>query len=163
MSFEPNVEVHAGESGRVLTELKTTLRDLGLQTIGMGAVLRATWTPGSYEPMQYRFWAPEGTGLVAIEGLLTTLGGEPSESVRQALNYLNVELETLRYYLGGNSVYVRADILPYVEKSQWLNPRELKLALTNVCAQQALFKDALEAIQGGRPWTQIKDAIKTYR
>lgn len=163
MSFEPDVATHAGESSRVFGELRTTLRDLGVNTIGMGAVLRATWTPGAYEPMQYRFWTPEETGVVAIEGLLTTLPSEPTEGLRLALNYLNVELETLRYYLGGNSVYVRADILPYVQKNQWLNPRELKLALTNVCAQQAQFKDTLDGIQAGRPWTAVKDAIKSYR
>ncbi|MBL4845962.1 MAG: hypothetical protein JKY65_10575 [Planctomycetes bacterium] len=163
MSFTPNVEANAGQGERVLAELRGTLRELGIPTTGLGAVSKTDWTPGSYETMSYRFWAPEGLGLVAIEGKICDLEGEPTDDLRVALNHMNVELENLRYYAAGSTIYVRTDLLPYTEKSKWINPRELKLALTTLCAQSALFKETLVSIQGGRRWASVKDAIRSMR
>jgi hypothetical protein len=163
MSFTPDVESNAGQGERVQAELRGTLRELGVQTTGLGSVATADWTPGSYPSMSYRFWAAEGLGLIALEGKLVELDDEPSEDLRFALNHINVELQNIRYYAAGNVIYVRTDLLPYVEKSKQLNPRELKLALTNLCAQGPLFKDALLSIQSGRPWTAVKDVIRSMR
>lgn len=163
MSFKPNVEANAGDGERIIAELRGTLRELGIQTTGLGTIAKAEWTPGSYDSMPYRFWAAEGLGLVAIEGKLCDLGAEPTEGLRLALNLINVELESLRYYTAGSVIYVRTDLLPYTEKSKWINPRELKLAMTTLCAQAALFKDTLESIQGGRRWNSVKDVIRSMR
>lgn len=163
MSFTPNVESNAGQGERVLAELRGTLRELGVQTTGLGPVAKADWTPGSYETMSYRFWAAEGLGLIALEGKLVEFDQEPTEEVRFAINHINVELENIRYYAAGNAIYVRTDLLPYVEKSKQINPRELKLALTNLCAQGPLFKDTMISIQEGRDWTSVKDVIRSMR
>lgn len=163
MSFTPDVESNAGQGERVQAEFRGTLRELGVETTGLGPVAKADWTPGSYESMPYRFWAAEGLGVIALEGKLVELDDEPNEELRFAINYLNVEMENIRYYAAGNAIYVRTDLLPYVEKSKQINPRELKLALTNLCAQGKLFKDTLVSIQGGRPWTSIKDVLRARR
>lgn len=163
MSFTPDVESNAGQGERVQAELRGTLRELGVETTGLGPIAKAEWTPGSYETMSYRFWAAEGLGMIALEGKLVELDDEPSEDLRFALNHINVELENIRYYAAGNAIYVRTDLLPYVDKSKQINPRELKLALTNLCAQGALFKDTLLSIQSGRPWTAVKDVIRSMR
>jgi hypothetical protein len=163
-SFSPQVSENAGEPDRARAELRAALRELGIRPSEDGdGNVHAEYTPGSYEPMPFRFWMPEELGVVAIEGEVLTIEGDPSGEVHLALNYLNVALDSVRYYFSGSVACVRQDILPSIGAQVWVHPRELRQVLTELCTQRKMFKDALERVQAGRPWSAVKDAVRAYR
>ena len=163
-AFSPDLDSTAGEGQQARQELRNALRELGLQPSedASGAVY-ADFTTGSYEPMSFRFWTPDDRGLIAAEGEVLTLDGPASDQLPVALNYLNVALDNCRFYLSGEVVCVRADLLPNLSSKVWFHPKELRHVLTDLCTQRAKFKDPLERIQSGRPWTAVKDAIRAFR
>ncbi|MGE0710806.1 MAG: hypothetical protein AB7N76_02030 [Planctomycetota bacterium] len=163
-SFTPKVESNAGDPERARQELRAALRELGLQpTEDADGNIRVEFQTGSYDPMPLRFWCPEGMGVVAIEGEVLLLEGEPADEMDAAINYLNVALDTCRFYLSAEVVCVRADMLPSVGTKMWIHPKELRHVLTDLCTQRAMFSEALGRVQGGRPWTAVKDALRAYR
>jgi hypothetical protein len=127
------------------------------------------YTPGSYDPIRLKFFFPLGLGILAVEGLLATIEGQPTEDLRMAINFLNAEVPTYRFYCSegdGNldsEVLVRYDLLPNSESAPQIHPRELRQVLTGLCAQKAIFADTIEAVQGGRSWRMVKDALRAVR
>jgi len=169
--FVADVAKHAGEALRVYNDLRGALRELDVRTQEVGnRELTTDFTPSpSYEPITVRFLFPEAHGLVAAEGLLFALppGEEPTEDLRIGLNYLNQELGTFSFYVapveGGSEVVVRQDLLPNLNQRSSLHPREIKHAMTGLCAQKAIFAGPLQRVQEGHSWRFVKEALKAIR
>lgn len=127
------------------------------------------YTPGSYDPIRVKFFFPENLGILAVEGLLLSIEGQPTEDLRLAINYLNAEVPTYRFYVSegdgalDSEILVRYDLLPNNESAPQIHPRELRQVLSGLCAQKAIFADTLETIQGGRSWRMVKDALRAVR
>lgn len=163
-SFEPNIPENARGGAEGLEAFKEALRELRIQTtVDSSGLVHIEFTPGSYEPMAFRCWAPEDLGLIALEGEVMTLASEASEDLALAINYLNVALDTCRYYLSADVVCVRADVLPTVLARKWFHPKEVREVLTLLCTQRKMFADALASVQDGRPWSAVKDALRAFR
>lgn len=164
MSFVVDIPVNAGEGDHA--DLRKILDELGIQAEkDASGVLHCDYTPGSYEPVRVRFFFPADLGIVGLEGELLSFEGEPLNELRTALNYLNVEVDTYRFYVDEQQgvVLVRHDLLPNLEVQPAIHPRELRQALTGLCAQKAIFAESLEQVQGGRSWRFVKDALRAFR
>ncbi|RMG18299.1 MAG: hypothetical protein D6731_02320 [Planctomycetota bacterium] len=170
MNFVPDIEGQARGGPAVESAFRAVADDLGLVLRGgRDGVLRCEYTPGSYEPIEFAFRFPEGLGILAVEGALATFEGQPSEELRLAINYLNAEVQTYRFYVSEGEgpsdsvLLVRHDLLPNLDEAPPFHPRELRQILAGLCAQKAIFADTLLQIQEGRPWRLVKDALRALR
>ena len=169
MSFAARVDARAGEALVVFNDLRGVLRELEIDArAASNNELRAEFRgDAQYEPIKVRFTFPEGCGVVAIEGLLLSLDGDPSEELRLALNFLNQELLGLKLYIQGDSersdVVISASLLPSVDASPALHPREVQQALMALCGHKAIFASPLERVQGGHSWRFVRDAMKALK
>lgn len=164
MTFVSGISANSGGARQVEKELRKTLRELDINTSedGQGNIF-VDYTPGSYDPVQVRFSFPDGLGIVAMEAELLPLQDEAGEELRIALNFLNVEVDTYRFYVGEGKICVRHDMIPNLDASMWIHPRELRQVLTGLCAQNAIFADSLNQVQNGKSWRFVKDALKAFR
>lgn len=168
MTFRPNVLGNAGDPETSRRELQRLLRELEIDAEPDSAgTYWALYGAGSYDPVRVALALSPDGGVVAIEGELLALDGDPAEDLLLALNHLNVEVDAYRFYPGdgqdGPAVLVRHDLLPNLDDDEPFHPVELRQALTGMCGQKQMFADALGRIQGGASWRQIKDAIKAFR
>ncbi len=168
--FHPDIEGHAGGGIRVQTEFRKLLDEVGVtaRSDASGAHW-ADYTPGSYEPIRVKFFFPRSLGILSVEGLIHAVAGQPTEDLRTALNYLNAEVPTYRFYVSegdgpmDSEILVRYDLLPSVDADPPIHPRELRQTLTGLCAQKAIFAETLSQIQDGRSWRLVKDALRAIR
>lgn len=172
MSFVPDVSGHAGEATRVANDLRAALKELKVSFKEDGRRdLWVEYTPSpSYEAIQVRFTFAGGLGLCGAEGLIAELQGEVHEELRAAINFLNLELSSFRFYVGelaggrsGQGIHVRHDLLPNLGGGPSIHPRELRQALTGLCAQKAVFADPLRRAQDGGTWRNVKDALRALK
>lgn len=173
MSFIPDVPAHAGEAARVANDLRAALKELKVPFKEDGRRdLWVEYTPSpSYEAIQVRFTFAGTLGVCGAEGLLGELAGdEVHEELRAAINYLNMELSGFRFYVGelaggrsGQGIHVRHDLLPNLGGGPSIHPRELRQALTGLCAQKAVFADPLRRAQDGGSWRNVKDALRALK
>lgn len=172
MSFVPDVSAHAGEAARVAGDLRAALKELGVPFKEDGRRdLWVEYTPSpSYEAIPVRFTFSGATGVCGAEGLITDLEGDVHEELRTAINYLNLELSSFRFYAGeleggrsGRGIHVRHDLLPNLSSVPSIHPRELRQALTGLCAQKAVFADPLRRAQEGGTWRNVKDALRALK
>ena len=109
------------------------------------------------------------SGILGVEGMLLGVEGQPTEDLRLAINYLNAEVPTYRFYVSegdgalDSEIMVRHDLLPNLEAAPDIHPRELRQIMTGLCAQKAIFAETLEQIQGGRSWRMVRDALRAIR
>lgn len=170
MTFIPDVAAHAGDPAKVGNDLKAALKELKIPFKEDGRRdLWVEYTPSpSYEPVNVRF-SFAGSGLCSAEALLAKLDGDVHEELRTAINVLNLELSAYRFYVGdlstgdGHGIHVRHDLLPNLTSSPAIHPRELRQALTGLCAQNAVFTEPLERAQGGASWRGVKDALRALK
>ena len=119
--------------------------------------------------MRLKFFFPDGLSILALEGLLAVIEGQPTEDLRRAINYLNAETQLYRFYVSegdgpmDSELLARCDLLPNLEGEPTFHARELRQAMTGLCAQKAIFADALLQVHGGRSWRLIKDAMRAIR
>jgi len=169
MSFAANVDAKAGEALVVFNDLRGVLRELEIDArAASNNELRAEFQgDAQYDPIKVRFTFPERYGIVAVEGLLLSLAGDPSEELRLAVNFLNQELQGLKLYVQGDSeqsdVVISANLIPTLDSSPTLHPREVQQALMALCAHKAIFAGPLERVQGGHPWRFVRDAMKALK
>lgn len=172
MSFVPDVSAHGGEAARVANDLRAALKELKVPFKEDGRRdLWVEYTPSpSYEPIQVRFSFVGTLGVCGAEGLLVEIQGDVHEELRTAINYLNLEVAGYRFYVGelaqgrsGEGVHVRHDLLPNLGGGPSIHPRELRQALTGLCAQKAVFADPLRRAQGGGSWRNVKDALRALK
>lgn len=172
MSFVPDVSAHAGDAARVANDLRSALKELKVPFKEDGRRdLWVEYTPSpSYEAIQVRFTFGGGLGLCGAEGLLAELAGDVHEELRAGINYLNLELSSFRFYVGGlaggragQGIHVRHDLLPSLDGGPSIHPRELRQALTGLCAQKAVFADPLRRAQEGSTWRNVKDALRALK
>lgn len=167
-SFAPDVTGNAGDAATLNGKLRDLLRELEVTTSdGPDGAVWTEYTPGGYDPIGVRFRLPAGLGILAVEGELVELGDEVADDLWIALNYLNSEVSTYRFFVGegrsGKAVFARQDLLPNLEDEPALHPRELRQAMTGLCAQGAIFAESLKQVQGGRSWRYVKDALRAFR
>jgi hypothetical protein len=169
-SFVPDIATHAGDPQRVANDLRTALKELKISFKESGQrELQSEFTPSpSYEAIKVRFHFPGGRGIVAAEGHLLDLDGEPHEELRIAINYLNQEMSVFRFYVGDavsgrKALYVRHDMLPNTSGGAQIHSRELRQALTGLCAQKAIFAEPLKRVNGGASWKGVKDALRALK
>ncbi len=172
MSFVPDVSGHAGEAARVANDLRAALKELKVPFKEDGKRdLWVEYTPSpSYEAIQVRFTFVGGQGVCGAEGLIAEVEGDVHEELRAAVNYLNLELSSFRFYVGelaggkaGHGIHVRHDLLPNLGGGPAIHPRELRQALTGLCAQKAVFADPLRRAQDGGSWRNVKDALRALK
>lgn len=172
MSFVPDVSAHAGEAARVANDLRAALKELKVAFKEDGRRdLWVQYTPSpSYEAVQVRFTFVEAHGVCGAEGLVSELSSDDiHEELRAAINYLNMELSGFRFYVGelagrsGRGIHVRHDLLPNLGGNPSIHPRELRQALTGLCAQKAVFADPLRRAQEGGSWRNVKDALRALK
>jgi hypothetical protein len=170
VTFVPDVTAHAGDAARVGADLRAALKELKVPVREDRRDLWVEYTPSpSYDPIQVRFFFPGPGGLACAEGLLVELADQVHEELRAAINYLNLELSSYRFYAGdlsgkaGRGVHVRQDLLPNLGGGPSIHPRELRQALTGLCAQKAIFADPLRRAQEGGSWRAVKDALKALK
>lgn len=171
MSFVPDVAKHAADAARVANDLRAALKELKITFKEDGR--RDLWldyTPSpSYEPIQVRFHFLGTTGIACAEGFLAEVAGEVHEELRTAINFLNLELSSFRFYVGeraggkGQGIHVREDLLPNLGAGPSIHPRELRQALTGLCAQKAIFAEPLRRAQEGGSWRGVKDALRALK
>ncbi len=168
--FVPDVARHAGDAAKLAGELRQVLRELKLDAReDPRKDLRGEFTPSaSYEPIPLRFFFPGAQGILALEGKLLPLDGPPHEELRHALNFLCQEVSGCRFYVGEEpdgrrAVFVRADVLPNLDASPALHARDLRQALTSLCAQRAIFADPLQRVQAGQSWRFVRDTLKALK
>lgn len=172
MSFVPDVSSHAGDAARVGNDLRAVLKEL--KVVFKEDARRDLWveyTPSpSYEAINVRFFFQDGGGIVSAEGLLAELSADVNEELRTAINYLNLELSSFRFYVGelaggraGQGIHVRHDLLANLGGGPAIHPRELRQALTGLCAQKAVFADPLRRTQEGGSWRSVKDALRALK
>lgn len=172
MSFVPDVSSHAGDATRVGNDLRAALKEMKVTFKEDGRRdLWVEYTPSpSYEPINVRFFFLGGSGIASAEGLLVELSGDVHEELRTAINYLNLELSSFRFYVGelaggrsGQGIHVRHDLLANLSGGPAIHPRELRQALTGLCAQKAVFADPLRRAQDGGSWRSVKDALRALK
>lgn len=170
MTFVPYIKNNAGDAPKFRAALRGVLEEMGVEhREDHDENLWLDYTPGSYEPIRLQMFFPEGTGVIAIEGLLTTIDGQPIEDTRRALNFLNAEAQLYRFYVSEgdgpmeSELLIRHDLLPNLDEEPLVHVREVRQVLTGLCAQKAIFADTLTQIQGGRSWRMIKDALRAMR
>jgi hypothetical protein len=174
VSFVPDVSSHAGDAAKVGNDLRGALKELKIafkEDKGKGADLWVEYTPSpSYEAINVRFFFLAGSGVASAEGLLVELTGDVHEELRTAINYLNLELSSFRFYVGelaggksGQGIHVRQDLLANLSGGPAIHPRELRQALTGLCAQKAVFADPLRRAQEGGSWRSVKDALRALK
>jgi hypothetical protein len=169
-SFVPDIPGNAPGGIGVQREFKKVLEALEVKCrADNSGAFWSDYTPGSYDPIRVKFFFPRNLGILAVEGLLMTIAGQPTEDLRLAINFLNAEVPTYRFYVSegdGNlesEILVRYDLLPNTESTPAIHPRELRQILTGLCAQKAIFADTLVTVQGGRSWRMVKDALRAVR
>jgi hypothetical protein len=172
VSFVPDVSSHAGDAARVGNDLRAALKELKVTFKEDGRRdLWVEYTPSpSYEAIHVRFFFLGGVGIASAEGLLAELSGDVHEELRTAINYLNLELSSFRFYVGdlaggksGQGVHVRHDLIANLGGGPSIHPRELRQALTGLCAQKAVFADPLRRAQEGGSWRAVKDALRALK
>ncbi|MBX3466069.1 MAG: hypothetical protein KF878_04095 [Planctomycetes bacterium] len=171
MSFVPDVSAHAGDAARVANDLRAALKELKVPFKEDGRRdLWVEYTPSpSYQAIAVRFFFHDRLGVCCAEGLLGEVAGEVHEELRMAINYLALELSTFRFYVGdlaqgrGRGIHVRHDLLPSTGGGPAIHPRELRQALTGLCAQKAVFADPLRRCQEGASWRNVKDALRALK
>lgn len=168
--FVPDVAGHAGSAAKLAGELRQVLRELKVDAReDPRKDLRGEFTPSaSYEPIPLRFFFPGGQGILAVEGTLILLEGPPHEELRHALNFLCQEVAACRFYAGQEpdgrrAVFARADLLPNLDAAPALHARDLRQALTGLCAQRAIFAEPLQRVQGGQSWRFVRDTLKALK
>jgi hypothetical protein len=173
VSFVPDVAKHSGEPGRVGNDLRTALKELKVtfkEDSRRDLWLEYTPSP-SYEPIQVRFHFLGAVGIACAEGLLAEVTGDVHEELRTAVNFLNLELSSFRFYVGalsggksGQGIHVRSDLVPNLAGAgPAIHPRELRQALTGLCAQKAIFAEPLRRAQEGSSWRGVKDALRALK
>jgi hypothetical protein len=172
VTFVPDVAKHAADPARVANDLRSALKELKVAFKEDGKRdLNLEYTPSaSYEPIQVRFHFLGTVGVACAEGLIAELEGEVHEELRAAINFLNLELSSFRFYVGeragakGQGIHVRQDLLPNLGGSgPSIHPRELRQALTGLCAQKAIFAEPLRRAQEGSSWRGVKDALRALK
>lgn len=169
-SFVPDIAANGGDPQRVANDLRSALKELKVQfKESAQRELTSEYTPSpSYEAIKVRFHFPGGRGVVAAEGHLLDLEGDPHEELRTAINYLNQEMSVFRFYVGDapsgrKALYVRHDMLPNTGGGSHIHSRELRQALTGLCAQKAIFSEPLKRVNGGASWKGVKDALRALK
>lgn len=167
--FTPDVAAQAGDATQALADAKAALAAADIkasQSSSRGLFTSYAPSP-NYDPIEVTFSCLEGEGILVVDGVLAELGGEPPEELRVALNYLNRELPALCFYLArgskGPEVRVRQDLLPAADVPPRFDPRELTQTLTSLCMHRAVLEDSIRAVQRGRPWKAVSDALRSLR
>jgi hypothetical protein len=165
VSFVPDVAKHAGDPARVANDLRAALKELKVTFKEDGR------RDLSYEPIQVRFHFLGQVGVACAEGLLAEVTGDVHDELRTAINYLNLELSSFRFYVGalsggrsGQGIHVRSDLAPNLGGAgPAIHTRELRQALTGLCAQKAIFAEPLRRAQEGGSWRGVKDALRALK
>lgn len=169
MPFVPDVAANVPEVPRVQSDLRVALKELKIpskEDVKKDTTLEFT-PSSSYDPVKVRISFPGGRGVVALEGHVLDLEGELHEELRTAINYLNLELGLFRFYVGDlpgerRAVFVRHDVLSNSTPPA-VHPRELRQALTGLCAQKAIFGEPLKRAQEGAPWKGVQQALRALK
>jgi hypothetical protein len=169
LPFVPDVAANVPEVPRVQSDLRVALKEL--KVLSKDDAKKDTlleFTPSSsYDPIKVRISFPGGRGVAALEGHVMDLEGELHEELRTAINYLNLELGLFRFYVGDmpgerRAVFVRHDVLSSTQAPA-VHARELRQALTGLCAQKAIFAEPLKRAQEGAPWKGVQQALRALK
>lgn len=170
MPFVPDVAANVPEAQRVQNDLRAALKELKLPSKEDPAKREflLEFTPStSYDPIKVRAHLPGGRGILGLEGHVLDLEAEVHEELRTAINYLNLELGLYRFYVGEQpgdrqALFVRHDVLTSAAGAA-VHARELRQALTGLCAQKAIFAEPLKRVQGGASWKGVQQALRALK
>lgn len=170
MTFVRDIQDNSGGGIKSAVELKKVLEaaEISAREDPQGAFW-CDYTPGSYDSIRVKLFFPMKSGILGVEGMLLAVEGQPTEELRLAINYLNAEVPTYRFYVSegdgalDSELMVRYDLFPNLEAAPDIHPRELRQVMTGLCAQKAIFAETLEQIQGGRSWRMVRDALRAIR
>ena len=164
---ESEVERQAGSAEAAFADVQAALTELGVSSArGRRHELLLDYVVNpAYDPVRVKLFFSEDFGVLGAEGLLAVLEQAPNLDFDLALNFLNHEAAPFRFYVAegadGDELLVRQDLLPSLGRKKAFTTKQIKQALTGLCAQREVFLDPLMGVLRGRPWESVREALRS--